>query len=488
MRSSILERSALLRIAPHLVEPLPFLVPTYGHGARGKTAMRIASRINDIVSLDRNRHLHELGCAIPGGSVVSREACLEKVPALPDENLTGGIVFYDAQMWNADRMTLGFALSACARGAVAVNYARAIRLLTEGSSVAGAAVRDELTGDIAEVRARVTLNVTGPWANRIVEPLAGKRRTEFDRFPLSKGFQIIVPSITRDIGLALTSYYRDPDAVMRRGGRHYFVTPWRGHSIVGTTDTAYRGEPGELKFSEEEIASFVDEVRHALPATALRFEDVVHAYGGLQPADPRRIGTGAQVSKRPLLIDHERDLKWKGLVSCVGVKYTACRWLAEQAVNLVCAKLGYRKAACTTARMPLLGGDIKHLESFEEKVRRAAPVSLDEQVVRHMKRTYGTQVFNLWNMMNKVPALSQCIAGSGEVTAAEVIHAVRNEAAVTLADVVLRRTDLGTLGHPHPETLQDVAARMGSELGWDADRMASEIAEVRALYPVGYSD
>ena len=487
MRSSVRERSTLLRIAPHLIEPLPFLVPTYGHGLRGKTAMRMASMINDLVSLDRNRSLHELGCAIPGGSSIGRDDCLERVPILPAENLTGGVIFHDAQMWNADRMTLGFALSAAARGAVVVNYARAVRLLTEGNSVAGAAVRDELTGDLADVRARITLNITGPWANRVIEPLAGRRRSEFDRFPLSKGFQIIVPSLTREIGLAIMSRHRDPDAKMRRGGRHYFVTPWRGHSIVGTTNATHRGEPGEVHISEGEIASFVEEVRGALPAADLRLGEVVHAYGGLQPADPRRKGPDTLVAKRPLLIDHERDLKWKGLVSCVGVKYTACRWLAEQAVNLLCTKLGYRKATCTTARMPLLGGDIKNLDSFEEKVRQAAPSSLDEPVIRHMKRTYGTQVFKLWNMMRKEPDLAQLIAGSDEVTRVEVVHAVRNEAAVTLADVVLRRTDLGTLGHPNPATLQDVAARMGSELGWPADRMESEMIKTRALYPVGYA-
>jgi len=487
MRSSVRERSALLRIAPHLIAPLPFLVPTYGHGTRGKSAMRIAGMINDLVSLDRNRGLHDLGCAIPGGFTMNREECIAKVPALPLENLSGGTVFYDAQMWNADRMTLGFALSASARGAVMVNYARAVRLLTEGGSVAGAAVCDELTGDVAEVRARVTLNVTGPWANRIVEPLAGKRRAGLSRFPLSKGFQIVVPSLTRDIGLALPSRHRDPDAKIRRGGRHYFVTPWRGHSIVGTTDAAYPGNPEEFQISEEDIASFVDEVKNSLPVANLRLEDVVHAYGGLQPADPRRVGAGAQVAKRPLLIDHERDLKWKGIISCVGVKYTACRWLAEQAVDLICVKLGYRKAACTTARMPLLGGDIKSVDSFEDKVRRAAPASLHERVVLHMKKTYGTQVFKLWNLMEKDPDLSRCIAGSGEVTRVEVVHAVRNEAAIMLDDVIFRRTDLGTLGHPNPETLLDVATRMGSELGWTEDRVESEVLKTRARYPIGYA-
>ncbi len=127
------------------------------------------------------------------------------------------------------------------------------------------------------------------------------------------------------------------------------------------------------------------------------------------------------------------------------------------------------------------------VRSLEEKVRQAAPSSLDEPVIRHMKRTYGTQVFKLWNMMRKEPDLAQLIAGSDEVTRVEVIHAVRNEAAVTLADVVLRRTDLGTLGHPSPATLQDVAARMGSELGWPVDRMESEVIKTRALYPVGYA-
>ena len=484
MRMSIRERSTLLRVAPHLVDPLPFLVPTYGRGARSKLAMRFAGVINDVAGFDRNRHLHELGCAIPGAYALGREDSLDRVPGLPERKLTGGVVCHDAQMFNADRMTLGFALSAAARDAVTVNYAQALRLLTEGNNVTGAAVRDEQTGDIAEVRARVTLNMTGPWADQLIEPLSGRRKSELGRFPLVKGFQIVIPPVTRDMGVALAGHRRDPDAMIGRGGRHYFVTPWRGHSIVGTADFPHEGSPDQLQFSEQEIAGFFDEICVALPGADLRFESVQHVFGGLQPADPRCTDNGAHVAKSPRLIDHERDLKWKGLISCVGIKYTACRWLAERAVDLVCSKLGYRKAPCRTARIPLLGGDIKSRECFEETVRRNAPDVLDDNGLRHMKKSYGTQVIKLFNMIDKEPDLATHIRGSVEVTRAEVIHAVRHEAAATLADVVLRRTDLGTLGRPARDTLEDAAGCMGRELGWSPERIESEVSQVEALYHI----
>ena len=479
MRQSIVQRSTLMRIAPHLIRPLPFLVPAYGHGIQGRWAMTAASRLNDLISGDRNRWLTPLGRALPNGEVLSRAECLARAPGLDPRGLTGGVVFHDGQMESSERMSLSFALGAASRGAAIANRVEAVGLIREGGRIVGVEAVDRVGGGRLEIRARVVVNTAGPWAELLVRP---QRGDDSRRVRLSKGFQLVTRLLTGEVGLAVVSRHRDPDAVLHRGGRHYFITPWRGVSVVGNTDELYEGDPDAWRITEAEIAAFIAEVNQAFPAGALGREDVRHAYGGLQAIDPRRLGRGAQVAKHHRIIDHEKDLKLKGMLTVIGVKYTGCRWLAERVVDRVCGKLGYKVLPCLTGRAPLVGGDIGSIHELRARVDADAPAGTPAAVRRHLARQYGTRYARLYKLMRDEPALAACLPGSDEVTGAEVVYAARNEAAGALADVVLRRTDLGTLGHPGRPALEAAAALVARELGWDGQRVAREVDEVEAGY------
>ena len=479
MRQSIEQRSTLMRIAPHLIRPLPFLVPAYGHGIQGRWAMATASRLNDLISRDRNRWLRALGRELPNGQLLTRAQCLDRVPGLDDTGLQGGVVFHDGQMESSERMSLSFGLGAASQGAALANYVQAVRFIQEGSRISGVEAEDRFSGDRLTIRARVVVNTAGPWSELLTRPLRGDpSRT----VRLSKGFQIVTPCLTGDLGLAVVSRHRDPDAVLHRGGRHYFITPWRGASVVGNTDTLFEGDPDQWRITESEIAGFVAEVNHVFPAAALTRESVRHVYGGLQAINPRRINRGAQVAKHHRILDHEKDLKVKGLLTVVGVKYTGCRWLAQKVIDRVCGKLGYKVIPCKTARAPLVGGDIGSLAELNARVRADTPAGTPEPVQRHLARQYGTRFSRIVKILGDEPALADCLPGSDEVVGAEVAYSVRNEAAFRLEDVVMRRTDLGTLGHPGSAALRAAAGIMARELGWDGAKVEAEVREVETGY------
>ena len=480
MRESIRERSTMLRIAPHLVTPLPFLVPTYGHLMASKEVMSIAMLINDMVSIDRNRELPDPARRIPAGRYLSRSATLDLAPGISDKGLTGGVVFHDAQMYNSERLTLAFALSAAARGADLANHVEAVRLLSKGRRVTGATLRDLITGAEFDIQATVTANMSGPWSDILIGLL--DRPEPRRRVIRSKGIQIVTPLLYRDVAVAVPSAYRDPDAVLRRGNRNFFITPWRGVSLIGTTDTVYEGDPDAFRITARDISDFVAEINQSLPSARLTPQQVPFAFGGLRPITEKNIDTGSTVARKYEITDHAQDLGVAGLVSVTGVKYTTSRLLAEKVVNLVFDKLERSSPEVQTRTTPLAGGDIPRWADFERAALAEMPAALGEPTRLHLIRSYGTQFRQIVALVAARPDWGACLPGASEVIAAEVIHAARTESALRLVDVVLNRTDLGSQGHPGRAALEACADLMAGELGWDAASRDRELAAAEARF------
>lgn len=482
-RESIRERSIMLAIAPHLVMPFPFVVPTYGHLLQGKEFMATGILLNEIVSFDRNRGIRDPDRRIPAGRILSRAECLSLVPRVIEKGLTGGVMFYDAQMYNSDRLTLSFALSAAAKGVDLANRVEVVRLLRDGARVTGARAKDLLTGAEFDIRATVVANMTGPWSDIVLGMMGAEKPDR--RVVRSKGIQIVTPPLTDSCGLAVQSKYTDPDAVIQRGGRNYFIMPWRGRSLIGTTDTVYEGDPDDFRITDGDIREFVAEINEAVPSARFRREDVTFAFGGLRPITEKNIDTGSTVARKYEVYDHARDLGVDGLISVIGVKYTTCRFLAEKVVNLVFRKLARPSPRVITAHTPLAGGEMDRFEDFARELVARPPAPLPEKVLRHLAHNYGTRYGAITDRIRTDAALGSLVAGSEEVVRAEVVHAVREESAVHLADAVLRRTDLGTLGHPGRAALEECAAIMARELGWDAARTARELEDTERCFVFG---
>ncbi|MCX6997912.1 MAG: glycerol-3-phosphate dehydrogenase/oxidase [Kiritimatiellaeota bacterium] len=474
MRESIRERSTLLRIAPHLVSPLPFLVPTYGHLLTGKEAMSAAMLINDLVSYDRNRGLPDSARQLPPARYLSKREALELAPGIAECGLTGGVIFHDGQMYNSERLTLAFALAAAERGADLANYTAAVRLLRQDRRVIGARVRDLETGAEFDVRAAVTANMTGPWSDLLIGLL--ERPDPPRRVVRSQGIQLVAPLLYPRVAVAVPSVYKDPDAILARGNRNFFITPWRGVSLIGTTDTVYEGDPDDFRITDRDLHAFIDEINQSLPGAQLRREQVPFAFGGLRPITEKNIDTGSKVARKYEIYDHAADLGVAGLFTVIGVKYTTCRLLAEKVVALAFRKLGRPAPAAVTAHTPLAGGRIARWDAFEREVVAAAPAGVSPKTMCHLAHSYGTAYGVMLDLVKAQPAAAARLPGSDEVIAAEVLHAVRAEAALHLTDVALRRTDLGSQGHPGRAALAACADLMARELGWTVAQCAAELA------------
>ncbi len=327
LRESARERRTLLAIAPGLVRPLAFLVPTYGHAGKGREVLAAGLAVNHLLTLDRNRGLasdHRL----PPPRLLSPEEVRARVPGIAAGGLTGGALYWDAQVRSSERLVIALLHAAAGAGAALANHAPAASLRCDGGRVTGAVVRDELSGREVEVRARVVVNAAGPAAADLW------RGAGLSRPP--------IPHIGAVNLVLRRAVVRDQAVGSRTTGRFLFVVPWEDRSIVGT---AYG--PAEAP-REELAAAFLDEAARAYPWAGLTRADVALVHYGRVPGE----GGAQGLWTRSRIVDHAAEGA-RGLVSMVGVKYTTARALAERAIDRASRHLPRPAAPSRTAVTPL---------------------------------------------------------------------------------------------------------------------------------------
>ncbi|MGH6871605.1 MAG: FAD-dependent oxidoreductase [Rhizomicrobium sp.] len=463
VRESLRERRIWQRIAPHLVQPLPFLVPLYDAGFKARATLSAGLSLYDLLSYDRT-WLDDPDERLPGHEWLGKARALAEEPMLEAPGFEGAFRYYDAQMYSPERLALENVLDATVHGAVAANYVAAERLLVRNGRIEGAQAREIFGGGDFDIRAKLTLLAAGPWADIFLAQALGRPATH--KLLRSKGIHLLVPAMTRKDALTVAA-----------GGGHFFVLPWRGCSLLGTTDTEYRGAPDDVGVSEADIASFLGFINGHLPAAHLKRGDVRHFYAGLRPLVDDGSGDTYGASRKAELIDHGKDDGLEGLLSAIGGKWTTSRDLAESVTDAIALKIGRRIATCTTGTARLPGGDIPlRREFFAEQAKLYPGLATD-----HLARLYGTRLAGVVETAGNRPGLLMPIGTTGDI-GAQFIFAIREEMAMTLSDVVMRRTGIGQLGDPSPDALETTAALMAQELGWDAARTAREIAAVSGSF------
>jgi glycerol-3-phosphate dehydrogenase len=482
MRESVSERKILMQIAPHLVRPLPVLVPTYGHGIKGREALSVALAINDLVSFDRNRQM-DPNKHIPHGRMISRQECLQQLQHLESRGLTGGAIFYDAQVYNSERLVLAFLHSAERAGAALANYAEVIAFLRDGERIKGVRVVDRMGGTEFEVQARTVINTSGPWIGQVLGLLAPQSAAG-PRFV--KAVNLVSSELFTNFALGLAgqngghSGYEDESSLVRQSAGLLFVTPWRGYSLIGTTYQAYEGSPEGLRATEHDVRFLLDALNRAYPGAALSREAITYVHAGLLPAARRARPGEVQLAKHYEIRDHRQD-GLEGLFSVIGVKYTTARHVAEKTIDRVYESWGYTPSPPVSANIPLYGGHIKRIESYlgNEIQRRSCGLGPGE--IQGLVYNYGAAYQDVLRHFETIAA-REPISRERSLLRAQILHAVRIEMAQKLADIVFRRTELGTAGHPGHEALDFCARVMGRELGWGESRIGSEIEEVEQAY------
>ena len=477
LRESCAERAAFLRIAPHLTRPLPFALPTFGFGLRSKLPLRVAFQLLNVFTAGRNRGIENRAQHIPAPFVMSRSEFLQRFPAFEAPGLTGAGVFYDGQMLNPPRIVYSIVRSAQESGAVAANYCGAERLLIRGERVEGVLARDQVSGESFELRARMVANLTGPFAPALHERQAEGRKINV---PLSRDMAVVVKrKLLPDMGLGLQTRYKDPDAWFSRGNRHLFLAPWRNHTLIGVNSKVYDGDPYRLTVTEAEIQGFIDEIQEAAPGLGVTRSDVAVVNAGLLPFGENQPGQkDLSFGKRSLLIDHAERDGLEGLVTGMSVRWTTGRLLAEKAVDLASRKLGRAVGPCRTATTPVYGGAFNDRDRLLSNIRAQAGAGLLDETLVHLADTFGSLSIGMLQQTDGLALLPD-----GMTLVAEVRHAARSEAAVTLCDIVLRRLDLGSGCEMSDELLQACADIAGEELRWDSERRRTEVLRVKSSYP-----
>ena len=463
-RLSIRERRALARIAPHLLRPIPFLVGTYRSVSKGRVALRVGFKLDAWMGRHRNDGI-EPELRLPPARLVSQTAARKLFPGIREAGLTGAATWYDYQMVEADRVTIGFALAAAGHGAILANYVEALGVLRHDGRVAGMRVRDLLTGEEHEVRARVVLNAAGGEAGLIMRAFGDDRP-----FPVLKALNVVTRRPAGDLALAAQA----------PTGRMLTMTPWRGRALVGTWQSPALANPQDAGVSSDELQSFLAEVNAAFPALRLTPGDVSLVHRGLVPAVTGR--RGPELRPRHTVIDHS-SRGAPGALTLVGVEYTTARLAAERAVNRVMKLVGRAAGRSVTARATLPGAGIADHEALAIETGRAVGVELDPHVRSHLVATYAERCAPIIRLMGARRELMERVSEHVPVTAAEVVHAIHAEAAVRLSDVVMRRTPLGSMEYPGDDAARRVAAIASTELGWDSPRIGEELRLLRACYP-----
>ncbi|MCC6317604.1 MAG: glycerol-3-phosphate dehydrogenase/oxidase [Gemmatimonadaceae bacterium] len=447
VRESLRERRAWQHVAPHLVQPLTFLLPT--RTRREDWTYRLALSVYDGLSWDRDRLPASARHLRPTSHVAARDL-IDLEPVL-DQPLRGGLRYDDCHAFAPERAALGCVMDAVAHGACVANHVEVVGLT--GDAPQQLQVLDRLTHTRLTIRARHIVNATGPWSDLIADRLGVAAPRRLVR---SKGIHLVTRAITGRHALTVPV-----------GGRHFFVIPWRDHSLIGTTDVPYDGSPDDVGVSETDIDDFLGTINRGLPAARLTRADVRWAYAGLRPLiAPRRGGT-YRASRRADIV-RERP----GLHSAIGGKWTTSRALAEGCVDAVIGSLGIAARPCDTATAPLPGASLDD--------GPLVPDALDRRAADETRRLLGSHAERVFALARGTPALGAVIAA--RTFAAAIVVAVRDEMACTLGDIVFRRTGLSTLAPLPRATLSHVARLAQSELGWSDARCSAEVADVEAAY------
>jgi glycerol-3-phosphate dehydrogenase len=448
------ERSLLLdRLAPHLVKPVPFLLPLQ-HRFWERIYIGSGVLLYDTMGgrrgLPRHRHL-------------TRRSALRHFPSLRPDGLIGAIQYWDGQVDDA-RHTMTLTRTAAHYDAAVANSVRVTGLLRGGSTspgdqVAGVQAVDLEGGGPLEIRARVTINAGGVWTDDIGEMVGG--RAQF-HVRASKGIHLVVP---RD------RIHSDTGLISRTEKSVLFIIPWgRNHWIIGTTDTDWNLDLAHPAASAADIDYLLDHANAVLQAP-LTHDDIVGVYAGLRP-----LLAGDSDATSKLSREHAVVSPVSGLVMVAGGKYTTYRVMAADAVDAAVLSLPGPVAPSCTDAVPLLGAD-GYVAAWNSRRALAARSGLRVEWIEHLLNRYGSLLPDLLALVAEDPALGQPLEGAAEYLAVEAVYAASHEGALHLDDILTRRTrisietwDRGVAAAPH------VARLVAPVLGWSTADIEREVA------------
>jgi glycerol-3-phosphate dehydrogenase len=398
------ERFIQHKNAPHLVTPVPFVIPVYEKDRRPLWMMKLGVAMYDSLAGHFKLGPHK---------TFSAAEMLKQEPSLNPAGLKGGVLYYDAQMDDA-RLCLENILTAAQRGAKVVNYVEALSLMKENNKVVGVVAKDILRDQIFEIRAKRVVCALGPWTNNVFKE---DRRNAKHTVRTTKGIHLVYKGqIVNNAVLIQT----------QRDRRIFFVIPWMGQSLIGTTDTDFTGSPDEVHAEPEDVQYLIEEARRVFPSVDFNEANLVTTFAGLRPL-VHESGQPSKVSRK-----HEIEKSTAGVIYVMGGKYTTYRKIAEDCLK----KFMYLKTK-DTAEYPLYGSG--PVPSAEEV---AAEAGISQSTAEHLLKKYGARYRDVLEMTAKDPSLKQNLCDCTPAIKAQAVYAIRVEMAQTAEDIINRRLSL----------------------------------------------
>jgi glycerol-3-phosphate dehydrogenase len=454
VHEALTERGLLTnRIAPHLVRPVPILVPLLSTNPAARAWHRVYYGAG-VAAYDAFAGVFGGGRGMPLHRHLTRGGARHLFPSLRADKITGAIRYFDGQVDDA-RLVVNLARTAASLGAAIVTSARVTGFVREARQVIGVKVRDlEAPGQPEfEVRARTVVAATGVWSDDLSEMLSDVGVRPGLRVRASKGVHLVVPrsAITGEAGLIL----RTPTSVL-------FVIPWGGHWIIGTTDTDWRLDRSHPAASERDISYLLDQVNTVLERP-LTTDDIEGVYAGLRPLLSGEADSTSKLSREHAVVE-----PMLGLLLVAGGKLTTYRVMAADVIDQAVRRLGGIAPASGTDQLPLLGAD-GYAAAWRDRQDTARRHGVTAGVIEHLLERYGTLTVNLLAMIAADPLLGTPLTGAPEYLTAEVAYAALAEGALHLDDVLTRRTRISIeTAHRGTESASQAVEVMGQVLGWDA--------------------
>lgn len=457
MREACTERDLLRRLAPHLVEPLAFVLPVSGRSTRARFGVGLWAY--DALATFRNLKMHKH---------LDQAETEALVPPLPHGKTKSGFIYYDCKTDDV-RLVMENLIQARRYGAVSANYC-VVRDLSSSGGMCRALVEDSVSGDSIDVRARRIIVAAGVWSDH-VESLASHGAQP--RLRPSKGIHLVFSRASIPL-LDAGAFIPDADRE-----RMLFVIPWLDHVIVGTTDDSYSGSLDHPSVDAADRAYCIEALNSIFDLT-LDEGDIAGAYAGLRPLIADQRDATADLSRRHAVYEIA-----PGISGITGGKMTTYRRMAKDAVDSVAEELGVT-SRCKTRWIRLGSSDVSALRSAV--ARRCRVLGLGDHVVQNLVRCYGDRALDVLDVAQS-EGLTQPLVPGFEPIGAEALYCARAEMATHLSDVLTRRTRLGLIdpaGGVGPGST--AAAVMGGHFSWSrrerkrqADAHRSDLERERGL-------
>ncbi|MEN8259267.1 MAG: glycerol-3-phosphate dehydrogenase/oxidase [Pseudomonadota bacterium] len=444
IRKSLKERQMLLRAAPHRVWPLRFGIPLYPDSRIGALRLKAGLTLYDLLAGTRGSdQAHRR---------YGRREFAARFPCLAEKKLMGGFSYADAQTDDA-RFVIEIIDGAIDAGAVCLNYCKVLHYLEDQGRVYGAVVQDRTSGTEVKIHAAQVVNATGQWTEAFHK---GDRL-----FRLSKGTHLVLPKVLDDEALLLTA---------KSDGRVFFIIPWYGRTLIGTTDSDYSGPVDRITVGPDEVAYLLEETNRVIGRHRWEEKDIVGAFAGL-----RVLRRSDKTSPSAVSRDWHMKTADNGVMYSIGGKFTSAREDAACMVDAVCRRLGIDAECKTNGRNFPWKPERTYPAWFETNLNHACQLGIDAESALWLLRRHGNRVTDIFRLIENNRALARRIVKGVPIIQADLAYCARNEMVVHLEDLLRRRIPLLILAKLTPTELRGVAERVAGTLQWDEGRLKSEV-------------